>query len=207
MIHARITGTGSFAPKKTITNQDLEKLIDTTDEWITDRTGIKERRVVEKGQTTSDLAYEASKRALKAAGVGVEEIDLILVATMTPDMILPSLGCVSRKNSEPKKLQPSIFTRPVQALSTGCPLLAHTSNLKCLKIFCLSKPRSCLVIRTGRIVDLHPLRRRRRRGSYPTAYGQARHSLHSHPFRRFTRGPDPCPRRWSPVPDVSRNNP
>ncbi len=103
MIHARITGTGSFAPKKTITNQDLEKLIDTTDEWITDRTGIKERRVVEKGQTTSDLAYEASKRALKAAGVGVEEIDLILVATMTPDMILPSLGCVLQEKLGAKK--------------------------------------------------------------------------------------------------------
>jgi 3-oxoacyl-[acyl-carrier-protein] synthase-3 len=94
MIHARITGTGSFAPKKIITNQDLEKLIDTTDEWITERTGIKERRIAEKGQTTSDLAYEASKKALKAAGLGGDEIDLILVATMTPDMILPSLGCV-----------------------------------------------------------------------------------------------------------------
>jgi len=94
MIHARITGTGSYAPKKVITNHDLEKLIDTSDEWITERTGIKERRIVEKGQTTSDLAYEASRRALKAAGIGAQELDLILVATMTPDTILPSMGCV-----------------------------------------------------------------------------------------------------------------
>jgi 3-oxoacyl-[acyl-carrier-protein] synthase-3 len=94
MIHARITGTGSFAPKKVITNHDLEKLVDTTDEWITERTGIKERRIAEKGQSTSDLAYEASKKALKAAGLGAHELDLILVATMTPDTILPSMGCV-----------------------------------------------------------------------------------------------------------------
>jgi len=94
MIHARITGTGSFAPRKVITNHDLEKLIDTSDDWITERTGIKERRIAEKGQTTSDLAYEASRKALKAAGLAAQDIDLILVATMTPDMILPSMGCV-----------------------------------------------------------------------------------------------------------------
>ncbi len=94
MIHARITGTGSFAPKKIITNQDLEKLVDTSDEWITERTGIKERRIAEKGQNTSDLAYEAGKKALKAAGLTAQELDLILVATMTPDTILPSMGCV-----------------------------------------------------------------------------------------------------------------
>ena len=94
MIHARITGTGSYAPKKIITNHDLGKLVDTSDEWIIERTGIKERRIAEKGQTTSDLAYEASRKALKAAGLGADEVDLILVATMTPDMILPSLGCV-----------------------------------------------------------------------------------------------------------------
>jgi 3-oxoacyl-[acyl-carrier-protein] synthase-3 len=94
MIHARITGTGSYAPKKVITNQDLEKLVDTTDEWITERTGIKERRIAEKGQCTSDLAYEAAKKALKAAGLGAHELDLIVAATMTPDKILPSMGCV-----------------------------------------------------------------------------------------------------------------
>ncbi len=103
MIHARITGTGSFAPKKIITNHDLEKLVDTSDAWITERTGIKERRIAEKGQSTSDLAYEAGKRALKAAGIGADELDLILIATMTPDTILPSLGCVVQEKLGAKK--------------------------------------------------------------------------------------------------------
>jgi len=94
MIHARITGTGSYAPKKVITNQDLEKLVDTSDEWITERTGIKERRIAEKGQSTSDLAYEAAHKALKAAKLPAQELDLILVATTTPDMIMPNLGCM-----------------------------------------------------------------------------------------------------------------
>jgi 3-oxoacyl-[acyl-carrier-protein] synthase-3 len=103
MIHARITGTGSYAPKKVITNHDLEKLVDTSDQWIIDRTGIKERRIAEKDQTTSDLAYEASRKALKAAGIGADELDVILVATMTPDMILPSTGCVLQEKLGAKK--------------------------------------------------------------------------------------------------------
>ncbi len=94
MIQARIIGTGSFAPRKVITNHDLEKLVDTNDAWIIERTGIRERRIAEKGQTTSDLAYEASKKALKAAGITADELDLIIVATITPDMILPSMSCV-----------------------------------------------------------------------------------------------------------------
>jgi len=103
MIHARITGTGSYAPKKVITNHDLEKLVDTSDEWIIERTGIRERRIAEKGQTTSDLAYEASRKALRAAGLRADELDLILVATMTPDMILPSTGCVLQEKLGAKK--------------------------------------------------------------------------------------------------------
>ena len=103
MIHARITGTGSYAPKKVISNHDLEKLVDTSDQWIIERTGIKERRIAEKGQTTSDLAYEAGKKALKAAGLGPDELDLVLVATMTPDMILPSLSCMLQEKLGAKK--------------------------------------------------------------------------------------------------------
>jgi 3-oxoacyl-[acyl-carrier-protein] synthase-3 len=103
MIQARITGTGSFAPRKVITNHDLERLVDTSDEWITERTGIKERRNAEKGQTTSDLAAEAGRRALKAAGIGADELDLILVATMTPDMIMPSTACVLQEKLGAKK--------------------------------------------------------------------------------------------------------
>jgi 3-oxoacyl-[acyl-carrier-protein] synthase-3 len=103
MIHARITGTGSYAPKKIITNHDLEKLVDTNDAWILERTGIKERRIAEKGQTASTLAYEASRKALKAAGIGAPDVDLIIVATMTPDMILPNTGCVLQEMLGAKK--------------------------------------------------------------------------------------------------------
>ncbi len=103
MIHARITGTGSYAPKKIITNFDLERLVDTSDEWITERTGIKERRIAEKGQCTSDLAYEAAKKALKAAQLSAEDLDLIIVATMTPDKILPSMGCMVQEKLGAKK--------------------------------------------------------------------------------------------------------
>ena len=103
MIHARITGTGSYAPRKVVTNHDIEKMVDTSDAWITERTGIKERRVVEKGQTTSDLAYEASSRALKAAGIEAKDLDLVLVATTTPDMVMPSLGCVLQDRLGAKK--------------------------------------------------------------------------------------------------------
>ena len=103
MIHARIIGTGSYAPNKVITNHDLEKLVETSDAWIMERTGIKERRIADKHQTTSDLAYEASQKALKAAGLGARDLDLILVATMTPDTILPSTGCVLQEKLGAKK--------------------------------------------------------------------------------------------------------
>ncbi len=103
MIKARIIGTGSYAPKKVITNHDLEKMVDTSDEWITERTGIKERRIAEKGQTTSDLAYEASRKALKMAGIDAQDLDMIITATTTPDTIMPSLGCVLQQRLHAKK--------------------------------------------------------------------------------------------------------
>jgi len=86
---ARITGTGSYLPPKIITNSELEKTLDTSDEWITGRTGIKERRVVD-GESTCDLALEASKRTLEMAEIRASEIDLIILATTTPDKIFPA---------------------------------------------------------------------------------------------------------------------
>ncbi|MBU0952078.1 MAG: ketoacyl-ACP synthase III [Elusimicrobia bacterium] len=93
----KIIGTGSFIPEKIITNADLEKMVDTTDEWITQRTGIKERHIVEPGVPTSDIAVEASKKAIKDAGIDPQEVDLIIVATATPDMFFPSTACVVQK--------------------------------------------------------------------------------------------------------------
>ena len=93
-----ITGTGSYVPERVMTNADLEKIVDTTDEWITTRTGIKERRLAREDETTSDMGAEAAQRALTDAGVKAEDIDLLIVATITPDMFFPSTACfVQRK--------------------------------------------------------------------------------------------------------------
>lgn len=88
-----IIGTGSYVPERVLTNAELEKLVETSDEWITSRTGIKERRIAAEGECTSDLAAKAALAAIENAGITAEEIDLILVATVTPDMFFPSTAC------------------------------------------------------------------------------------------------------------------
>ncbi|MBI1824006.1 MAG: ketoacyl-ACP synthase III [Nitrospirae bacterium] len=92
--YSQIVGTGSYLPQKVMTNADLERIIDTSDEWIRERTGIRERRIADDKEAASDLAVEAAKKALQAAGIGPEEIDLILVATLSPDMAFPSTACM-----------------------------------------------------------------------------------------------------------------
>ncbi len=89
-----ITGVGAYVPAKAMTNFELEKVVDTTDEWITSRTGIKERRIAAKDEFTSDMAAKAAQRAMKAAGVTADQVDLIIVATITPDMVFPSTACL-----------------------------------------------------------------------------------------------------------------
>jgi 3-oxoacyl-[acyl-carrier-protein] synthase-3 len=91
---SRITGTGSYLPEKVLTNRDLESIVETSDEWIVARTGIRERHVAADGQFASDLALEASRKALAAAGRTVDDVDLIIVATSTPDMVFPSSACL-----------------------------------------------------------------------------------------------------------------
>jgi 3-oxoacyl-[acyl-carrier-protein] synthase-3 len=92
--YARIAGTGSYLPERVLTNADLEKLVDTSDEWIRERTGIRQRHIAAEGQTTGDLAYEAARRALEAAQVEAGEVDLLVVGTTTPDIIFPSTACL-----------------------------------------------------------------------------------------------------------------
>lgn len=94
MIHSRIAGTGSYLPAKILTNADLERMVETTDEWIVARTGIRQRHIAAEGEFTSDLALNASRQALEAAGVTASDIDLIIVATTTPDRIFPSVACM-----------------------------------------------------------------------------------------------------------------
>ena len=90
---ARIAGTGHYVPTRVLSNADLERMVDTSDAWIVERTGIRERRVAGEGQASSDMAAEAAKRAIEAAGLTPRDIDLIIVATVTPDMPLPSTAC------------------------------------------------------------------------------------------------------------------
>ncbi len=103
MIRARIISTGSYVPENVITNNDLEQIVDTSDEWILERTGIRERRIVDGNQVTSDLAYEAAHKALKKADVKARDIDLIIVATISGDMVFPSTACILQHKLGAKK--------------------------------------------------------------------------------------------------------
>ena len=94
MKFSKIIGTGSYLPEKIVTNADLEKILDTTDEWIRDRTGIRERRVAREGETSGDMAEVAAQRAIKAAGVDPKDIGLLIVGTTTPDLVFPSTACL-----------------------------------------------------------------------------------------------------------------
>jgi 3-oxoacyl-[acyl-carrier-protein] synthase III len=94
VIYSRIIGTGGYLPKNIVTNKDLEKIVDTTDQWIVERTGIRKRHIAEEGEYTCDLAEKAARKAIEMAGLQPEEIDLILVATTTADQVFPSTACL-----------------------------------------------------------------------------------------------------------------
>lgn len=102
-LRAVVTGTGAALPARVLTNYDLEKMVDTSDDWITSRTGIKERRIAAEGEYLSQYATDASKRALEMAGVPAEEIDLIICATVTPDRPIPSTACTIQNNLGSRK--------------------------------------------------------------------------------------------------------
>jgi 3-oxoacyl-[acyl-carrier-protein] synthase-3 len=113
--HSRIIGTGSYLPAKVLTNAELEKMVDTTDEWIRDRTGIEERHIAADGETTCDLAEWAARRALDAARVDASELDLIIVATTTPDRVFPSTACLLQQRLE----NSGAAAFDIQAVCTG----------------------------------------------------------------------------------------
>jgi 3-oxoacyl-[acyl-carrier-protein] synthase III len=94
VIYSRITGTGSYLPEKILTNQDLEKMVDTSDQWIVERTGIRKRHIAADDEYTCDLAEKAARNAMQMAGVTTDQIDLIVVATTTPDQVFPSTACL-----------------------------------------------------------------------------------------------------------------
>jgi len=94
VIYSRISGTGSYLPEKILTNADLEKMVDTSDQWIVERTGIRSRHLAAEDQDTCDLAEMAARRALDAAGIEASELDLIIIGTTTPDRVFPSTACL-----------------------------------------------------------------------------------------------------------------
>jgi 3-oxoacyl-[acyl-carrier-protein] synthase-3 len=124
-MYSRIVATGSYLPKKVLTNRDLETMVETSDEWIYTRTGIRERHIAADGETTSDLALQASRRALEMAGIDAQEIDLIIVATTTPDMVFPSTACILQEKLGIKNGCPAF---DMQAVCSGFVYALATAN-------------------------------------------------------------------------------
>jgi 3-oxoacyl-[acyl-carrier-protein] synthase-3 len=125
MIHARITGTGGYLPARVLTNKDLEATVETSDEWIVARTGIRERHIAAEGEFASDLALHACRRALEAAGRTSADVDLIVLGTSTPDMVFPSSACLLQAKLGVKR--GAAFD--VQAVCTGFVYALATAEL------------------------------------------------------------------------------
>jgi 3-oxoacyl-[acyl-carrier-protein] synthase-3 len=125
MIHARITGTGGYLPAKVLTNRDLESMVQTSDEWIVTRTGIRERHIAADNEFTSDLALHACRRALEAASRTPADVDLVIVATSTPDMVFPSSACLLQAKLGVER--GAAFD--MQAVCTGFAYALATANL------------------------------------------------------------------------------
>ena len=138
MIYSRVAGTGSYLPKKIVTNHDLERMVDTTDEWIRSRTGIERRHIAADGETTVDLAEHAARAALEAAGVAPAEVDFIAFGTTTPDLVFPNCGTL---------LQQRLGCRGVPAFSveTACAGFMYALSIADKYVRC-GEARRALVI-------------------------------------------------------------
>jgi 3-oxoacyl-[acyl-carrier-protein] synthase-3 len=148
MRYSKVIGTGSYLPEKVLTNQDLERIVDTSDEWIRTRTGISQRHIAADDEMASDLALKASREAIKSAGISLEEIDLIIVATTTPDVIFPSTACILQN----KLGVGSCAAFDVQAVCSGFIYALATADM----FIRGGKCRSALVVGTeiySRILD------------------------------------------------------
>ena len=135
---ARIKGTGSYLPEKILTNADLERMVETSDEWIVARTGIRERHIAAEDEKTSDLCMHASRAAIEAAGINPQEIDLIIVATTTPDTIFPSTACLLQEklgliNQCPAFDIQAVCSGFIYALSTADQFIKSGQN-KCVLV-------------------------------------------------------------------------
>jgi len=135
---AQISALGTYVPPRLLTNADLEKMVDTNDKWILERTGIRERHIVDKGVATSDLAVEAAKKALAERGIDASDLDAILVATVTPDMFFPSTACLVQHKLRAKNVWgfdlSAACSAFVYALQTGAQFVATGAHDKVLVI-------------------------------------------------------------------------
>jgi len=135
---AKISALGTYVPPRLLTNADLEKMVDTNNQWIVERTGIRERHLVEKGQATSDMAVEAAKKCLAERGIQPTEVEAILVATVTPDMLFPSSACLVQDKLGAKGAWGFDLSAAcsgfVYALQTGCKLIESGAHSKVLVI-------------------------------------------------------------------------
>jgi 3-oxoacyl-[acyl-carrier-protein] synthase-3 len=138
LVRAKITALGTYVPPRVLTNRDLEKIVETSDEWILTRTGIRERHIVDEGVATSDLAAEAAKRALAQRGIDPSEIEAIVVATVTPDMLFPSTACLVQNKLGAKGCWgfdlSAACSAFVYALQTGAQFIATGAHKKVLVI-------------------------------------------------------------------------
>jgi 3-oxoacyl-[acyl-carrier-protein] synthase-3 len=137
-VRAKISALGTYTPPRLLTNADLEKMVETTDEWITSRVGIRERHIVEPGQATSHMAVEAAKRCLAARGIDAAEVEVVIVATVTPDMFFPATACLVQDRLGAKGAWGFDLSAAcsgfVYALQTGCKLVESGAQKKVLVI-------------------------------------------------------------------------
>ena len=138
LVRAKISALGTYVPPRLLTNADLEKLVDTTNQWILERTGIRERHVVDKGVATSDLAFEAAGKALAERGIGASDLDAIIVATVTPDMLFPCSACLVQHKLGAKQVwgfdMNAACSSFVYALQVGSRFVASGAHKKVMVI-------------------------------------------------------------------------
>ena len=125
---AKITALGTYVPPRLLTNEDLEKMVETSHDWIMERTGIRERHIVDKGVSTSDLAAEAARKALASRGVPATDLEAIIVATVTPDMLFPSTACLVEDKLGATAPGASTSPPPVRPLYLPCRLGRSSSQ-------------------------------------------------------------------------------
>src|SRR5699024_7332764 len=147
-----LLGTGHYVPNNVVTNKDLEKIVDTSDEWIRTRTGIEERRIADKEMDTSDMAFYAAQNAMEEANISAEDLDMILVATVTPDIPFPSIACMLQERlGAPAGIAAMDVSAACAGFMYGVITANNLSKQTPIKIFWSLVSKNCLKLPTGPI--------------------------------------------------------